>query len=114
MGELSLVFKRLVNCVRLGPIFSAKSSRGLDVSTPSIDHSCMCAFAIASLLSLTLTGEAPRIDAPPARETFTYKTASDCAIQADVYRPHQDGDDQSHPVIFWIHGGALIGGHRGN
>ena len=42
---------------------------------------------------------------------YTYKTAGDCAIQADVYRP--DGD-AIRPVIFWIHGGALISGHRGN
>ena len=43
--------------------------------------------------------------------THTYKTAGDCAIQADMYRPQ---DDAVRPVIFWIHGGALIMGHRGN
>lgn len=43
-------------------------------------------------------------------ETHTYKTVGDLAIKADVYR-HQDRETK--PVVVWIHGGALIGGHRG-
>ncbi len=43
-------------------------------------------------------------------ETHTYKTVGDLAIKADVYR--QQGQ-QSRPAAVWIHGGALIGGHRG-
>src|SRR5262249_37994993 len=53
----------------------------------------------------------PEILAPVEKKTYIYKTAGDCAIQADVYRPD---DTAVHPVIFWIHGGALIMGHRGN
>ena len=37
--------------------------------------------------------------------TYTYKTVGDLEIKADVYRP---ADDVRHPVLMWIHGGALI------
>jgi acetyl esterase/lipase len=43
------------------------------------------------------------------KETHTYKTVGDLAIQADVYRPD---DKQVRPVVVWMHGGALINGHR--
>jgi acetyl esterase/lipase len=43
--------------------------------------------------------------------TCTYKVVGDCKIQADVYAA---GDGGLHPVVIWIHGGALIMGHRGN
>jgi acetyl esterase/lipase len=43
------------------------------------------------------------------KQTFTYKQAGDCAIQADVYRAHET---TKQPVILWIHGGALIMGDR--
>ena len=44
------------------------------------------------------------------KQTYVYKIVGDCEIQADVY---QIPDDAVHPVIVWIHGGALITGHRG-
>jgi acetyl esterase/lipase len=44
-------------------------------------------------------------------ETHTYKTVDNLAIKADVYRAQ---GKQSRPVVVWIHGGALIGGHRGD
>ncbi|HZW29388.1 MAG TPA: alpha/beta hydrolase [Isosphaeraceae bacterium] len=43
------------------------------------------------------------------RETFTYKTAGDCPIKADVFRP---SSRERLPVAVWIHGGALIMGDR--
>jgi acetyl esterase/lipase len=43
------------------------------------------------------------------RQTYTYKTVGNLPIKADVYRAH---DDQVRPVVVWIHGGALINGHR--
>jgi acetyl esterase/lipase len=49
--------------------------------------------------------------AQPAKQTYVYKVAGDCNIQADVYRA--PGND-IRPVILWIHGGALIMGSRGN
>lgn len=42
--------------------------------------------------------------------TYTYKRAGDCDIRADIYLPQGSGP---HPVIVWIHGGALIMGWRG-
>lgn len=41
--------------------------------------------------------------------TYTYKTVGDLAIQADVYRAEGVAP---RPVVVWIHGGALITGHR--
>lgn len=42
--------------------------------------------------------------------TYTYKTVAGLAVKADVYRLGHDGN---RPCVIWIHGGALIGGHRG-
>lgn len=47
--------------------------------------------------------------AEPHKDTFTYKQVGDLKIQADVYRG--DGGHK-RPVLVWIHGGALIMGHR--
>lgn len=44
-------------------------------------------------------------------ETHTYKTVGEVAIKADVYRSQRK---ERRPVVVWIHGGALIGGHRGD
>lgn len=44
------------------------------------------------------------------KKTYTYKTLQSCKIQADVY---QIDDAKVRPVVIWIHGGALIMGHRG-
>src|SRR5436190_8098774 len=41
--------------------------------------------------------------------TYTYKTVGDLPIQADV---HRNDDERQRPVVVWIHGGALIMGHR--
>jgi acetyl esterase/lipase len=43
-------------------------------------------------------------------ETVTYKRVADLAIRADLYLPAGEG---LHPVIVFIHGGALIMGSRG-
>lgn len=42
-------------------------------------------------------------------DTYIFKTADGCEIAADVYRPP---DEATHPVILWLHGGALIFGAR--
>ena len=43
------------------------------------------------------------------KQTCTYKVVGNCKIQADVYWVL---DQAVHPVIVWIHGGALIVGHQ--
>jgi len=60
-----------------------------------------------SLLILFLTSAL--VFAQPPKRTYTYKSAGDCQIQADVYR---EPGDAARPVIFSIHGGALIMGNR--
>ncbi len=44
-----------------------------------------------------------------AVQTFTYKTVADLEIRADVCRP---AGDATCPVVLFIHGGALMMGHR--
>ena len=43
------------------------------------------------------------------KSTAVYKTVGDLSIHADVYRP---SGNKVLPVVVWIHGGALINGHR--
>ncbi|MFH1069204.1 MAG: alpha/beta hydrolase [Candidatus Glassbacteria bacterium] len=43
------------------------------------------------------------------KTTYTYKTVGTLEIKLDVYRP---SGEKILPVIFWIHGGALIMGSR--
>jgi pimeloyl-ACP methyl ester carboxylesterase len=47
---------------------------------------------------------------PVDKKTFTYKTVEQCEIKADVYA---NDADKTRPAVIWIHGGALIMGHRG-
>lgn len=49
-------------------------------------------------------------DEPYVTRTFTYKRVGDLKIRADVHRAN---DSKLRPVVVWIHGGALINGHRG-
>jgi len=43
------------------------------------------------------------------KQTYTYKTVKNLDIKADVFR---EDDDTRRAVVVWIHGGALINGHR--
>jgi len=45
------------------------------------------------------------------KQTHTFKIVENCEIQADVYGIF---DHEKRPAILWIHGGALIVGHRSN
>ena len=67
---------------------------------------CSGSFHRVAALALLASGA---IAAPVSPQTYTYKVVGDCEIKADVYRPP---DDKIRPVILWIHGGALIMGHR--
>jgi acetyl esterase/lipase len=49
-------------------------------------------------------------DQPAVRtQTFTYKKVGSLEIKADA---HRADDTVSQPVLVWLHGGALIMGHR--
>lgn len=54
-----------------------------------------------------MTEDRPRV--PSDRHTVVYKQVDDLAIEADVWLPPDEGP---HPVIVFIHGGALIMGSR--
>ncbi len=43
-------------------------------------------------------------------KTYSYKSVGDVEIKADVYNAPAHG---RRPTVIWIHGGALIVGHRG-
>lgn len=58
--------------------------------------------------ALLLAGAATA-QAEARKETLVYKTVGPLGIKADVYRYD---DDRKRPVVVWIHGGALINGHR--
>jgi len=62
----------------------------------------------AWLLAAILAGPAA-LAAEFSKQTYVYKTAGDCRIQADLYRLP---GDQIRPAVFWIHGGALVMGSR--
>ncbi len=59
--------------------------------------------------SLLLGAGGVAVAAEEHRTTYVYKTVSSLQVNADVYRP---SDDSIRPVLVWIHGGALINGHR--
>lgn len=66
------------------------------------------AFAALAVLSCSAAA-APVLSQDIPRRTYTYKTIGDLEIKADVYARDAAGDA---PVVVWIHGGALIVGHR--
>ena len=75
----------------------------------------LCALSLTACAPASLTGQpAVRADDVEARvQTFTYKTVGGLEIKADVHRAAVGGaDDNLRPVVVWIHGGALINGHR--
>ena len=71
-------------------------------------------FSPAKAALTTIAAWALLLAPPPAhakvkKTTFTYKTVKKLPIKADVYR---EDDEKKRPVVVWIHGGALINGHR--
>src|SRR5688572_16325131 len=50
--------------------------------------------------------------AEASKMTHTFKKVGDLEIKADVYHPEQAKGNGKLPVVVWIHGGALIHGHR--
>ena len=68
-------------------------------------------FGLALITTISLVADQALAAEPQfMKHSFTYKTAGDTKIQADVYRAD---DAQARPVLVWLHGGALIMGNRG-
>jgi len=68
-------------------------------------HACVLVSWGLTVASLDARGS----DAVIRPQTYVYKTVGKLEIKADVYRPD---DRVTRPVVVWIHGGALINGHR--
>ena len=67
-------------------------------------------FVLAIVVTVALAGETLLgQDSQYVKSTAVYKSVGDLPIHADVYRPL---GDRVVPVVVWIHGGALINGHR--
>jgi acetyl esterase/lipase len=62
-------------------------------------------FVVAALVAIASATQ----DAPFTKKSYTFKTAGDLKVQADVYRAE---DKAARPVLVWIHGGALVTGNR--
>ncbi len=66
----------------------------------------------AVVLFLCLAAASPALAQKKTKivvSTYTYKKVGDLEIKLDVHRPD---DTVKRPVAVWIHGGALIVGHR--
>lgn len=66
-------------------------------------------FLVLGGMLMPISGKAEAAEPSFGKKTYTYKTAGETKIQADVYRPE---DATVRPVLVWIHGGALITGNR--
>lgn len=62
---------------------------------------------VGAMLSCTVIGAQGPSEV--RKVTHTFKQVGELAIKADVTRPD---DKQIRPVVVWLHGGALIMGHR--
>jgi acetyl esterase/lipase len=65
----------------------------------------LLATGLLLVVSLAFAADEPAF----SKKTYTYKTAGDVKIEADVYRPD---DAKVRPVLVWVHGGALVMGSR--
>ncbi len=66
----------------------------------------LCTIIIVILLSACQVSDD---EAEISMKTYTYKKVGDLEIKADV---HRTNDMKSRQAVVWIHGGALINGHR--
>src|SRR5438445_6850866 len=72
-------------------------------ASPSVSFICFCAVLALPLLTCSEARTEERV------ETYIYKQVGDLKVKADVYTK---GASPHRPVLVWIHGGALIVGHR--
>jgi acetyl esterase/lipase len=63
----------------------------------------------AALCAMILLVANSTVAADLIKRTFVYKQVGELQIHADVYR---EDDGALRPIVVWIHGGALIMGHR--
>jgi len=68
-----------------------------------------CGPVLALFVATCATSPCSADDTAIRVETVVYKKVGTLDIKADV---HRADDDVVRPVVVWIHGGALINGHR--
>ncbi len=71
----------------------------------------MMGVAVTAATATTVLSNSAACEVRTNVTTYTYKKVGSLEIKADVYRAE---DDILRPVLVWIHGGALIVGHRAN
>jgi acetyl esterase/lipase len=69
----------------------------------------MLTAAFLVLSALYTLEDASAEDSKIKTSSYVYKKVDDLEIRAEVYRKD---DGEQKPVVVWIHGGALINGHR--
>jgi acetyl esterase/lipase len=74
--------------------------------------SALARFVLILTVGLGFVTFAGKISAETTKVTHTFKKVGDLEIKADVYQPELAKGDGKRPVVVWIHGGALINGHR--
>ena len=82
--------------------WKSASTAALIATLPSVGPIC----AVEAQTPFTTTSTRTLV-----KQTYCYKQVGDCKIYADV---HRHGEEKNRPAIVWIHGGALISGHREN
>nr|ABX10633.1 secreted family S9 peptidase [uncultured planctomycete 3FN] len=68
-----------------------------------IPHQLLSASLLVLMAPALLSAEEIKVT------TYTYKKVGNLEIKLDV---HREDDDRVRPAVVWIHGGALIMGHR--
>ena len=83
----------------------------VDSSRNSVSAMALLRYVFACWVSLAnlVFNQSVRAEQTVSKTTHVYKTVGDLPIQLDVIRPH---DQIQRQLIVWIHGGALINGHR--
>ncbi len=76
---------------------------------PVRPHTCRSTLILCMAATLLTTSAPAEAAVKFDKQTYAYKHVGDLEIKADVYRTEADGPQ---PVVVWIHGGALIMGHR--
>src|SRR5438876_5746407 len=108
----------MVDCRRSCSVCQSSCRQRLPLHDPRGDHS-MSQFRERRAFLQSLTAGAASLAVPQfahasedkgVKKTFTYKVVDKLEIKADVYGA---SGRTVRPVVIWIHGGALIMGHRG-
>jgi len=100
---------RIPLCVWANHVLARDRPRGLIARSRDGGRYQLRSEVVLASFGMMLMAAGPGFAQYPSRETFTFKKADGVALEMDVYRAKGEG---RHPVVLWIHGGALIFGTR--